>query len=154
MKAKPTTIILKTPELKRHAVEVITALAIDGPLMEVVIREHKKNRSLDANACYWKWLTVIGAELGESKDELHERFKEKWLVSIYERDDPDFAEMLQSLRAVYRQGMKTEALALRKRIVALTSTTTATVAQMAEYMQSVEHFAAETGIRLPFPEEQ
>jgi hypothetical protein len=154
VKAKSTTIILKTPELKRRAVEVISALAIDGPLMEVVIREHKKNRSLDANALYWKWLTVIGAELGESKDDLHERFKEKWLVTIYERDDPEYAEMLQSLRAVYRQGMRTEALALRKRIVALTSTTTATVAQMSEYMASVEHFAAETGIRLPFPEEQ
>jgi hypothetical protein len=154
VKAKSTTIILKDESLRRRVLEVVGAIALDGPLMEVVVREHKKNRSLDANALYWKWLTVIGAELGESKDELHERFKEKWLVSIYERDDPDFADMLQSLRAVYRQGMRTEALALRKRIVVLTSTTTATVAQMAEYMQSVEHFAAETGIRLPFPEEQ
>jgi hypothetical protein len=154
MKSKPVTVVLKSEELRRRAQEVISALSLDPVVWEVVIRPHKKNRSLDANACYWKWLTVIGADLGESKDELHNRFKEKWLVSIYERDDADFAEMLQSLRAVYRQGMKTEALALRKRIIALTSTTTATVAQMSEYMQSIEHFAAETGIRLPFPEEQ
>jgi hypothetical protein len=151
-----TAIILKTPELKNRAMAVISALALgEGEIIhEAVIRPYKKDRSTLQNALYWKWLTVIGAELGESKDDLHERFKEKWLVSIYERDDPDFAAMLQSLRAVYRQGMRTEALALRKRIVALTSTTTATVVQMAEYMQSVEHFAAETGIRLPFPEEQ
>jgi hypothetical protein len=149
-----TTIVLIDEPRRRRAQEVISALSLDPVVWEVVIRPHKKDRSLNANNLYWKWLTVIGAELGESKDTLHERFKDKWLVSIYERDDPDYAEMLQSLRTVYRQGMKMEALALRKRIIALTSTTTATVAQMNEYMTEIGHFAAETGIRLPFPEEQ
>lgn len=147
-----TTIILKSEELRRRAHAVIDSLTLDE-LHEVVVRLHRVDRSVSQNSLYWKWLTVIGAELGESKDELHEKYKEKWLVSIYERDNAEYAEMLQSLRAVYRQGMRVEALALRKRIVALTSTTTATVAQMSEYMQEIANHAASLGIRLPFPED-
>lgn len=146
-----TTIILKTEELKRRACTIIEALPLD-PLHEVVIREKQKNRSIEANALMWKWLTVISADLGMSKDELHEVYKDRWMVSIYERDDPEFAEMIQSLRNIWTQGMKTEAVNLRKRIVALTSTTTATVKQLNEYLKNIEHEAASLGIRLPFNE--
>lgn len=56
------TVILKTPELKRRALEVIGALALD-PLHEVVIREHKSSRNLEQNAKMWATLAEISAQV-------------------------------------------------------------------------------------------
>lgn len=145
-------IILVSVEHKNRAVAIINSLPL-APVMEITIREHKKDRSADQNALYWQWLTIIGNELGESKEDCHERYKDGYLVQIYERDNPEYAEMVQALRTVWSQGMKQEAVYLRKKIVALTSTTTATVAQMGEYLSEIEKHAASLGIRLPFPED-
>jgi hypothetical protein len=146
-------IIIVSEEHRKRALTILEHLPL-APVHEVVIREHVKDRSAEQNALYWKWLTVIGNELGESKEDLHERYKDKFLVNIYERDNPDYAEMIQSLRNVWRNDMKAEAVNLRKKIVALTSTTTATVKQMTEYMTCIEHDAAGLAIRLPQPELQ
>lgn len=150
MKTKLTIISL---EVKNRAVEIIKGLPLDV-VHEVVIREHKKDRSAEQNALYWQWLTIIGNELGESKEDVHERYKDGFLVHIYERDNPEYAEMVQALREVWKHGMRTEAVSLRKKIVALTSTTTATVKQMGEYMTEIERHAASLAIRLPQPEER
>jgi len=143
---------IASEELRLRALTIIKALSLE-PVHEIIIHERKKDRSLEQNALYWKWLTVIGAELGESKEALHEHYKEKFLINIYERDCPDFAEMVQSLRAVWHHGMKEEALSLRKKIVALTSTSTANTHQMSEYMTAIEHDAASLAIHLPHPED-
>jgi hypothetical protein len=145
-------VILHTEELRNRAFGILSMVPL-SPLHEFVIHEYKKDRSGEQNRLYWQWLTIIGNELGESKEVLHERYKDKYLVNIYERDNPEYGEMVQSLRAVYQQGMKVEAVNLRKRIVALTSTTTATAKQMSEYMESIEHDAASLAIRLPHPED-
>jgi hypothetical protein len=145
-------IIITSEELRNRAFEVLSALPL-VPVHEIDIREYKKDRSVAQNRTLWLWLSIIGNELGESKEELHEKYKDKFLVNIFERDNQDYAEMVGSLRNVYRHGLKDEAVALRRRIVALTSTTTATVAQMQEYLQNIERDAANLGIRLPCPEE-
>lgn len=141
-------LIINSEEVQRRCLEIVKAIPID-PCHEVIIREHKKDRSSEQNSLYWKRLTVIGNSLGESKEALHERFKSDYLVNIYERDNPEYAEMLETLRNVYREGMRDEALNLRVKIVSLTSTTTATVSQMSEYMTCIDRKAAELGIRLP-----
>jgi hypothetical protein len=143
-----TKITITSTEYKKRAIAVILALPLD-PIHEVSIKEYKKDRSAEQNALLWKWYTIIGNALGESKETIHERMKDKYLVNIYERDNEDYAEMVQALREVWKHGMKNEAVALRKRIVALTSTTTATVHQMSEYMNAIEMDAAELAIRLP-----
>lgn len=142
--------ILRSPEIQARAAEYMRSRPIcqDKPV-EVVFRDYAASRSAQQNALMWRWLTIIGNELGESKDAVHELYKDRYLVSIYERDNPEYAEMVQALRAVWQQGMKKEALDLRKRIVALTSTTTATVKQMSEYMNEIERDAVQLGIRLP-----
>lgn len=147
-----TSLKISSEEIRRRAVAIIEALPLDV-VHEVKISEYKRNRSLEANALYWQWLTIIGNELGESKEAKHEFYKDSFLVQIYERDNLEYAEMLQTLREVYREGMRDEALSLRKKIVALTSTTDATTKQMSEYMSEIEKHAASFGIRLPFPEE-
>jgi hypothetical protein len=149
MKAK---LIIISPEVKKRAIAIIEALPLDV-VHEVAIREHKKDRSAEQNRTLWLWYTVIGEAMGESKESVHELLKGKFLCNIYERDSPDYAEMLATLRTVYREGMRDESLMLHKKVIALTSTTTATVSQMQEYLTSIEHWATEFAIRLPFPEE-
>lgn len=145
-------VIIIDRERKQLAIRLIESLPFDM-VHELEIREHKRNRTLEQSALYWQWLTIIGNALGESKDAVHERYKDAYLVSIFERDNPEYAEMIQSLRAVWKQGMHKEALALRKRIVALTSTTDCNVKQMSEYLHCIESSAAELSIKLPFPDE-
>lgn len=145
-------IIIHIEEHRARAIEIIKSLPLE-PVHEVDIREHKKDRSLEQNSLLWKWYTIIANELGESKEEVHERYKDRFLVNIFERDDPDYAEMVKTLRDVYRQGMQKEALHLRKQIVALTSTTHASVAQMSEYLQNIENHAMSLAIRLPHIED-
>ena len=111
-----TRIIISSEELRNRVFEVLSSLPL-SPVHEIVVREYHKDRSAEQNRYYWQILTRIGSELGEGKDALHEKYKDKFLVSIYERDNPEYAEMIQSLRAVYQKGMKTEAVALRKRII-------------------------------------
>jgi hypothetical protein len=145
------TIVISSEELRNRAATILAALPLD-PVHEVVIRVHKKNRSVDQNRLLWEWLTIIGNALGESKEDVHERYKDKFLVQIFERDDPEYAEMVQSLREIWKQGMKKEAVSLRKRIVSFTSTTTANVAQMSEYLHCIELDAASLAIKLPLPD--
>lgn len=132
---------------------VVEGLPLE-PTLEILIREYKKDRSTMQNSLYWKWLTIIGNELGYSKEEMHEQYKGKFLVNIYDRDNPEYAEMMKTLRDVYREGMRDEALSLHTKIIALTSTTMANVKQMSEYMQSIEHEAISMGIRLPILEDE
>lgn len=146
-------IAIKSIEDKRRAIAIIEALPFEAP-HEVNIREQNKDRTVYQNALMWKWYSIIGNELGETKEDLHERYKDKFLVNIYERDNPDYAEMVQSLRAVFKQGMKEEALNLRKRMIFLTSTTTATVKQLSEFLDNIERDAASLGIGLPHPGDQ
>lgn len=137
---------------RSHAIALIRELPTE-PVHVVEIKEYKRNRSVEANALYWQWLTIIGNELGESKEILHEKYKNDFLINIYTRDDHEYSAMVQAIRDVWHHGLKAEAVGLRKKIVALTTTTTATTKQMSEYMESIERHAATLSIRLPHPEE-
>jgi len=146
------TIAITSNEHRKRAITIIESLPLDLP-HEIVIRERKKDRSLEQNALMWKWYTIIAGELGETKEAIHEHYKAKYLVNIYERDNQDYAEMIRSLRMVWRSGMKKEAVDLKSKVVGLTSTSTATVKQMTEYLDCIEHDSAGMGIRLPMPED-
>jgi hypothetical protein len=148
-------LIINSEGVRNRAIEIIKTIPYSTSVVhEVVIQEHKKNRSLEMNALYWQWLTIIGNELGESKEECHERYKSDFLVHIYERDDPEYSATIEAIREVWRHGLKAEAAGLRKKIVSLTSTTGATVKQMSEYLHCIEMSAAKMAIRLPFPEDE
>jgi len=144
-------IVLHSEGLRSRAIEIIKALPM-LPVFEVVIREYKKDRSMEQHRYYWQILTIIAAELGETKEELHEQMKEKFLVNIYTRDNEEYGQMIESLRKVYASGMKQEALSLRKQVIVLTSTTTANVAQFSEYLDAIQHHATSLAIQLPMIE--
>lgn len=147
-KKKRHPLTINSEEVRARALVIIECLPLD-PVHEVIIREKKRDRSGAQNNLYWKWLSIIGRDLGETEDDLHYRYKKKFLVGIYERDDEDYRAMIQAVRAVHTQGMKTEAVAMQKQIVAMTSTTTASVDQFTEYLNKIELDVAPLGIRLP-----
>jgi len=117
----------------------------------VTTEPYAANRSAAQNQLLWRWNTEIGKYLGYTKDELHKIAKEKFAVPIFTRDDPDYASMIAAVKHVRGREMHHAADALKKQIIALTSTTNFTVAQMAEYLQQLEFFAAEKGAEITFP---
>ena len=118
-------VIIREERQRQHAIDRITALNIET-VWDVSIKPYKKNRSLEQNALMWKWNTIIGNELGYTKDEIHETFMRKFLppVTVNTLDGP--AE-------VY-------------------STKPLKVKEMAEYLNHIERFAAEYAIVLPLPD--
>lgn len=137
-----------TPEHRNRALAIVGSVPIE-PVHEVIIREAKRDRSADQNALYWQWLTIIGSELGMTKDELHEQCKSRHLVPIFTRDNEDYAAMVAAVQAVRSQGMIAEADALWSQVVRMTSTTDCSVRQMTEYLNEIERGAGGLGIRLP-----
>lgn len=124
------------------------------PLLEVIIQEHKKDRSVEQNQLYWRWIGVISEEWGWSKDEVHDNLRRRFLVPIYERDDIGYAAMIHSIRKVYSKGFKEDANAMFEHIVKLTSTTNAKVKQFTEYLKDIERDLASKGIILPRKEDE
>jgi len=140
--------VIYNEDEKKLAVAFIAALPIE-PNHYIRIDEYRENRSLEQNALNWVWCTHIAEEYGETKDAVHFRHKKEILVPIFERDDEEYAEMLEAVRAVYRKGMKTDAKLLERKIVKLTSTTNANVTQMAEFLTEIERTYIARGIVLP-----
>lgn len=125
-----------------------------GPLV-VEIGKPKRNRSAEQNSLYWKWLTEIGTETGATKEALHETYKEKFLISIFVRDDAGYAEMAKSIAALKKErGLSGQYQAIRKKVIQMTSTTDCSVKQMTEYLNSIKlHAQGDLGIRLTIPDD-
>ena len=147
------TFILRNLDVKKTAANMVFEMPVE-PLHECIVRPHKKDRSVAQNALLWMWYTIIAGELGETKEEIHNIYKGKILVHIYERDDVEYAAMVEAVREVHRKGMKVEAKRLADAIVDLTSTTRANVDQFTEYLNDIEKDAISKGIALPHPEDR
>ena len=127
-------------------------LTLAGPI-EVTASTKTRSRSVLQNSLYWLWCTQIANHLGLIKDEVHELLKRRFAVPIFTRDDADYAEMVVAVKAIRKQGMEGYAEALAREISRLTSTTDFSVDQMQEYLTDMEHYAAEIGAELTFPED-
>jgi hypothetical protein len=147
------TYVIRDFDTREEAALIVRTLSL-SPVHEVTIRPYKRDRSAAQNALYWMWLTIIGQERGETKDDMHYEYKERFLVHIFERDDPEYAEMIEAVREVHRAGMKPEAKLLARQIVQLTSTTKANTHQFTEYLTDIERDAQKMNIRLPHPAER
>ena len=136
--------------LIRSSAQVTLALAIlnhvpvdpDNPL-EVIIREHKKIRSPDANAAMWSGPLFDIAEqawIGGRQyqaETFHEFFKRKFLPEAY---DPEVSELV-------REGYRKWDYDPEDNRVLVGSTTQLTVKGMARYMTQIESFGARLGVQ-------
>ena len=119
-------IIIREERHRQHAMGRLSLLNLETE-WEVIIKPYVKNRSLDQNALYWKWLTIIGDDLGYTKDEMHE-------------------EMM-------RQHLPPQLVNTPAGIVEVYSTKGLGVRVMSKYMEAISIQAADYGIPLPHPVE-
>jgi len=140
-------LVISSETIRTRARWIISELPIDGTV-EVVVRPHKKNRSLEQNALFWSWMTIIGNELGNDKDEMAHIYKGMFLVPIFTRDDPGFAEMFAHVNSLPDHQHKV----LKREVIKLTSTTQCNVKQFSELLDDIAHHAASLGIKLPAPD--
>lgn len=107
----------------------LVRLDISKKLYTVEVLEKKSNRTISQNSLYWLWLTCIEHETGTGRDELHEFFKQKFLL-------PDEINVFG--------------------ITILRWTTTdKNTLQFKNYLDKIQIFAnAELSIMLPNPEDQ
>lgn len=96
----------------------------------VEVKPYRKKRSLEQNALYWNWLTVLEeqTELGYRKEELHEAFKYRFL------------------------GMEKKKTVLGQDYETIRSTTSLNTKEFTEYLDKVLAFAMLYDIQLPSPE--
>lgn len=150
---KQKTFVIRNEQVISNLIEFINSVRNER-LIEVVVKDHHKDRNLLQNSLYWFWITIIAEEMGLTKEDVHFDLKKRILVRIFERDDEGYAEMIHSIRKLYTKGFKTESIKLHESIVKMTSTTSATVKQFAEYLTEIERDMANKGIILPRKEDQ
>ncbi|GAG45758.1 unnamed protein product, partial [marine sediment metagenome] len=126
----------------------------DTPVLVVEIYEQKKDRTVDQNRLYRLWGGIISDELGWARKDVYTYLRREHLCKIYERDDQGYAEMVNSIRNVWKKGMQKEAEKMHDYIVERTSSADATVKQFMEYLKQIEHDMTDRGIPLPHPEDR
>lgn len=135
-----------------NAVNALMELPHDGT-HEVEIRPIKKDRSVAQNSLMWLWNSVISAETGETKDEVHWRNKKTFLSKILIRDDREYAEALCTLRSIHRQGLSSSSEQLFNYIVDKVSTRHINTDQFSELLNDIEQYHISVGIILPHPDD-
>lgn len=141
-------IIIRDNSLKDRAKHMIDRIP-DDVVHEVVIKPHRTSRSVQQNALYWLWVTIIAEECGETKEDTHSFNKKRFAVPIFTRDDPDgYGLMISQVMAVPDELSQN---VLLDQVANLTSTTKFTITQMREFLTDVDRFAITIGVLLPIP---
>jgi hypothetical protein len=99
------------------------------------------------------WIGEIANALGNDKEYQHIYYKGMYLTKIFERDDPEYSQMFDLVRSLWREGQKDRATQLKDQIIKLTSTTHASVPQMREYMTDIDRDAVSKQIALTYPKD-
>ena len=147
------TLIFRSETVRANAIQAIDNIPLE-PLHQMIISEYSPNRRVAQNSLYWLLVTVLAAEQGHTKNSVHPEGKKDFLVPIYERDDLEFANMVETIRDVYRAGLKDESKHLFNEIARLTSTTKANVKQFTEFLNDIDHYAIDKDIKLPTPDDK
>ena len=103
--------------------------------VEIIIKEKKETRSIQANNLYWKWMTILGEDIGHSKEAMHFVFKKLFLSD-------KMPALLKDEFMEYLQGLDKEIASTRK----------LNTKEMSEYMDKIAEQSRELGIVLPLPE--
>lgn len=148
---KKKTLLINSDQAKRLAVKMVEDVPVDEGF-SLSLGVESPRRSVAQNRLLWLWNTESGEYFGCTKEEMHTEFKGIFLVQIYERDDPEYAEMVNAVRSVWNSGLYDEAKFLRKAIIDLTSTTRAKTKQFSEYLTSIDRWCVDQGLFLTHPD--
>jgi hypothetical protein len=144
------TIKIATEEDRSRAIHVLRHIEISAEApVQLKVSAWKRNRSVDQNRLYWKWLSIMAPDLGyASTADLHDALKLKFCVPLLILSDEDYAAGVIALKSSLARAEDEEALTLRRFVVRLTSTSALSVKQMTQYLEAIEVFASEMGITL------
>ena len=120
---------------------------------QVVIKNIDESITDAQRAYHFVLCGIIGADLGNTKDEQHQYFKERFLLNIYIADienHPEFAGVVENMQTV-KKHCPEQYPAIRKLVIGGVSITDATKANMAELLTEEIAFARDHQIRLPAP---
>lgn len=148
-KQKSFSVVVRTPADAKRAQQIISNSQVD-PLkpLEVVIRPYQRTRSQEQNKLLWKWYGIIEEETGQDVESLHMEMKRRYLVPILQRDDPKFAELVDSVIELRKNGHHDSADRMRSIILQMQTTSSLKVKQFTEYLEQIEKFALGFGIIL------
>jgi hypothetical protein len=124
--------VIERKKEKRHIIEsMIVSHFSQFPEDDkaiVSIDRDKLSRSQKQNSLYWEWVSVIGGQLGYTKDETHTILRDKFL---------GYNEVTTKLSVIKE----------------LRSTTKLKVGEFKDYLEQIDIFVSEWGIVLPHPED-
>ena len=113
---------------RERVIGQIKRLDLTKPYTVEIVQRNAK-RSIDQNRLYWLWLTCIGNETRNGRDDLHEYFKQKYI-------QPETVVIFGEERLKH-------------------TTTDKSTAQFKEYLDKIQAFAAsELAITLPDPDDK
>jgi hypothetical protein len=147
-----TEITIKTPKDRARAVEEINSLPEDKRWL-VKITDWTGQRTAAQNKLLWKWNTEVGEHYGDTKRDAHLMLKELFLCHIFIRDDPGYAAMAAAIKKVKGEDFESY-LALKKKVLELTSTTDCNPAQMVEYLTSIKLWCFHQKIKITIPKDE
>lgn len=102
-------------------------------LVSVEVKSRKSKRNLNANSYYWVCLTVLGDELGYTKEEMHALFGNMFRKHVVGMPNKNTGEIID--------------------VEFIESTAAMSKGRFAEYVDQVIRWAAEMGVILLTPEE-
>jgi len=149
MEKMSQTFCLWSPEVKTHLFNFLHPIPVDGTF-EVIVRNISQDKTLkQLGALFGLWVKYEAARQGESEDEIHRSWKNKFLARIYciepaNNDQESWVELL----AVYQGGESEKFKKHAERI----SLSWATLDQTKEYMNQIENHYQAIGFPLPIPD--
>ena len=123
-----TSVIIRDETLRGRVLDLISKLDL-SKAWTVTVEPHRARRSLNQNALYHKWCSIIALDTGNSHDTVHDFLKGEFLAP----------------RTVEIGGRSREVRP---------STTTLKIDEMSAFMNQVQAWAGSTlGIILPVPDD-
>lgn len=131
-------------EFARHGERLVRIISLDESFTE-------RQRGL-----YWRWCEAIAGKTGETKIDVHERLKERYLINIYLADPDnhqDIVSVVEPMRIIRNQAPAMYG-PIRDYVMRSISHLAATKKNMTEYLQCIESDAISQQIALPYPPEK
>lgn len=129
MSAVARIYVLRDERIRENCIQALRLVDTSKKLWSVVLRKYHANRSLEQNALYWIWVSVMAEFTGYTKADMHRVFKFQFL-EVEELVNPFTGEILRSEP----------------------STAGLSVEDMSVYLNSVQVLAGDMGVTLPTQE--
>ncbi len=94
-------IIVRDDSTRQIVLGLVGALDMTKP-WSITIEPYKRNRSLEQNALYHKWVGIVANDTGDSHNAVHEWAKKEWLAPRQVEMNGKVIEYMPSTTKRYR----------------------------------------------------